>query len=234
MSTSAVMTGSLDNATLNEFEYRPVPPLVPVSAAFVLLSVMAFAWDVFVAVPLIGTVLAFIAWRQVATSQGTYSGGAVAKATLILLPVMTLSAVGVHAYSFATEIPPGYRRISFAADISDKGFLMDQGRAAVHPDVDALTKEPVFLKGYMYPTKQSENLKGFVLCKDSGDCCFGGQPKVTDMMYVEMQDGQQVNFRSGLVAVAGELKISPTVDQTGLNAVYKLECDFFSGAKTSY
>ncbi len=234
MSTSAVMARSLDNAAVNEFEYRPVPPLVPVSAAFVLLSVMAFAWDVFVAVPIVGTILAFLAWRQVVASQGTYSGGAVAKSTLFLLPLMTLSAVGVHAYSFATEIPPGYRRVSFATDISEKGFIMDQGRPSVHPDVDVLTQEPVFLKGYMYPTKQTENLGGFVLCKDSGDCCFGGQPKVTDMIFIEMQAGQKVDFRTGLVAVAGDLKVSPTVDQTGLNAVYKLECNFFSGAKTSY
>ncbi|MDX1969265.1 MAG: hypothetical protein SFV23_18960 [Planctomycetaceae bacterium] len=198
------------------------------------MSVMAFAWDVFVPVPLIGTVLAFIAWRQVAGSQGTYSGGVVAKATLVILPVTFLSALGFYAYSFATEIPPGYRRVSFATDISKKGFITDQGRTSVHPDVEALTQEPVFLKGYMYQTKQTENLSGFVLCKDSGDCCFGGQPKVTDMIFIEMQAGQKVDFRSGLVAVAGNLKVSPTVDQTGLNAVYKLECDFFSGAKTSY
>lgn len=218
----------------NEFDYRPVPPLVPVSATFILLSITAFMWDIFVLVPLIGCVLAFFAWRQIARSPKYYSGGMAAKMILCLLIAMALGATSLHAYSFATEVPDGFKRVSFASDISEKGFVVDQGRMGLHPDVEKLTDQPVFLKGYMYPTKQTHDLQSFVLCKDSGDCCFGGQPKVTDMIYVEMSQGQLVHHRTGLVAVAGTFKATPTLDPTGLNPVYKLECDFFSGAKTSY
>jgi len=234
MSSTATLDDVPIGAAANEFDYRPVPPLVPVSAAFLLFSITAFMWDVLVIIPLVGCLLAFLAWRQVSRAPQYYSGATAAKVILLVLATMTVSASALHAYSFATEVPDGFSRVSFASDISDKGFVVNKGRMDLHPDVQKLTDKPLFLKGYMYPTKQFQDIQTFVLCKDSGDCCFGGQPKVTDMIYIEMTKGQMVNHRSGLVAVAGTFRASPTLDPTGLNPVYKLECDFFSGAKTSY
>ncbi|MBI1344694.1 DUF3299 domain-containing protein [bacterium] len=234
MASTATLIDFPTETSPNEFQYRPVPPLVPVSAAFILLSITAFMWDMLVIVPVIGCVLAFLAWRQVARSPQFYSGGIAARVIFSILVIMAVGASSLHAYSFATEVPEGFERVSFATDISEKGFVVDEGKMGLHPDVQKLTDQPVFLKGYMYPTKQTHDLETFVLCKDSGDCCFGGQPKVTDMIYVEMAKGKLVHHRTGLVAVAGTFKATPTLDPTGLNPVYKLECEFFSGAKTSY
>jgi hypothetical protein len=233
----SMSTASLDYvpATLdNEFHYRPIPPLVPVAATFVALSLSAYAWDLLTVVPLVGSVIAWFAWRQVAREPGAYSGVSVAKASIVLTPLILVSALVLHAYSFATEVPEGFRRISFASDISDKGMVIDQGQAFVPKTVEELADQAVFLKGYMYPTKQVSGIPSFVLCKDTGDCCFGGQPKATDMIYIEMQGGKTVNYRSGMVSVAGVFKISPTLDPNGLNPVYKLDCDYFSPAKSSY
>lgn len=234
MSTSMACLDPREELYSSEFEYRPVPPLVPVSAAFVLLSLSAFAWDMLLIVPLIGSVLAFLGWRQVSRSAGAYSGGLMAAACALLLPMMTASAAGLHLYFYATEVPEGFQRVSFATDIADKGFLTDRGEMGIHPDVEALADQPVFLKGYMYPTRDTLNLSSFVLCKDSGDCCFGGQPKMTDMVYVEMEPGRTVDYRAGLVSVAGVFRTTPSLDPTGLNPVYKLDGQYFSGAKTSY
>jgi hypothetical protein len=218
----------------DEFSYRPVPPLVPISAAMVFLSITAFMWDVFIAVPIIGTVLAVLAWRKIARSNGDYSGGTVAAALAFLLPTIAVGAAAFHVVSFLTELPPGYQRVSFATDISQKGFVVEDGQPAVHPDVQKIAGNEVFLKGFMYPTKQMEDITSFVLCKDSGDCCFGGQPKQTDMIYIEMEPGRRVHYRAGLVAVAGKFEATPTLDPTGLNPVYKLTCEYFAPAKTSY
>ena len=234
MGTAGAVLDSLEPIPGNEFNYRPVPPLVPVSAIFVVLSATAYAWDLLVTVPILGSVLAYVAWRQVARSDGLYCGGGVAKACLLVMPLMAASAITLHAYTYATEVPEGFARVSFATDISDKGFVMESERMGLHPEVARLTEKPIFLKGYMYPTKEQHELHSFVLCKDSGDCCFGGQPKPTDMIYIEMQAGKTADFYSGLVSVAGVFKATPTLDPTGLNPVYKLECDFFSNAKTSY
>ncbi|HUQ68076.1 MAG TPA: hypothetical protein VM165_01050 [Planctomycetaceae bacterium] len=231
-------TATMDETTVepgqDEFSYRPVPPLVPISAAFVFLSITAFMWDVFIAVPVIGTVLALVAWRQIARSNGDYSGGWVAAAMSALLPAIAIGAAAFHIASFLTELPPGYQRVSFATDISLKGFVAENGQMGLHPDVQKLAGSEVFLKGFMYPTKDYRDLTSFVLCKDSGDCCFGGQPKPTDMIFIEMQPGKVVDHRPGLVAVAGKFEATPTMDPTGLNPVYKLTCEYFAPAKTSY
>ncbi len=234
MSATMTMVDFREPQVTNEFNYRPVPPLVPISAAFVLLSPLAFVWDTLVILPLVGAILAFMALRKIRRSHGDYSGGKLATFCSIVLLTTTVSAAGFHAYNFATELPEGFQRVSFPMDISAKGFVNVEGEVKVHPDVEKLAGQPVFLKGFMYPTKQTEGLTSFLLCKDSGDCCFGGQPKQTDMIFVQMPEGQTANFRAGLVAVAGEFQARPTIDETGLNPVYRLDAKVFGPAKTGY
>jgi hypothetical protein len=217
-----------------EFDYKPVPPLVPVSAAFVLFTLTAFLWDVLLVIPLIGLLLALVAIWQVKRSRGAYGGLKLATISAVMMVALSGSAVAFHAYNFATELPPGFQRVSFPNDISAKGLVIRDDEVNVPADVKQLDGSPIFLKGYMYPTQQSRGLTSFVLCKDNGDCCFGGQPKPTDMILVEMKEGLTVDDRRGLVAVAGDFRIHPTVDSTGLNPVYKIECTFFSPAKTAY
>lgn len=217
-----------------EFDYHPVPPLVPVSAAFVLFTLTAFLWDILLIVPLVGVLLALVAIWQVKSSRGAYGGLKLATISATLMVLLAGAASGFHAYNFATELPPGFQRVSFPNDISAKGLVIRDNEVSVPPDVKQLDGSAVFLKGFMYPTQKSQGLTSFVLCKDNGDCCFGGQPKPTDMILVEMKDGLTVKDRRGLVAVAGDFRIHPTVDSSGLNPVYKLECTYFSPAKTAY
>lgn len=234
MSATMAMVDFDQPEVTNEFNYRPMPPLVPISAGFVFLSPLAFVWDTMTVIPLIGAVLGLIAWRKIRSSAGEYSGGKLAGFCAVILLTTTVAAAGFHTYNFATELPEGYQRVSFPNDISNKGFVTVDGQTKVHPDVEQLAGKPVFLKGFMYPTKQTQGLKSFLLCKDSGDCCFGGQPKQSDMIFVEMQDGQTADFRTGLVAVAGLFEARPTLDETGLNPVYKIDAKMFGPAKTGY
>ncbi|MDP1796312.1 MAG: DUF3299 domain-containing protein, partial [Planctomycetaceae bacterium] len=184
--------------------------------------------------PLMGAILAFIALRKIRRSNGDYSGGKLALICCVVLMATTVSAAGFHAYNFATELPEGYQRVSFPMEISAKGFMTVEGLSKVHPDVEKFAGQPIFTKGFMYPTKQTTGLTSFLLCKDSGDCCFGGQPKQTDMIFVQMAEGQTADFRAGLVAVAGEFQARPTVDETGLNPVYRIDAKIFGPAKTGY
>jgi len=234
MSATMAMVDYEQPEVTNEFNYRPVPPLVPISAAFVLLSPLAFVWDTMAILPLVGAILALMAWRQIRRSQGAYTGATMATFCAALLLTTTVSAMGFHAYNFATELPDGFQRVSFPMDISAKGFVTVEGTVKVHPDVEKLEGQPVFLKGFMYPTKQTQGLTSFLLCKDSGDCCFGGQPKQTDMIFVELEEGQTAEFRQGLVAIAGEFHARPTIDETGLNPVYRIDAKVFGPAKTGY
>lgn len=234
MSTTMTMVDYNPPEVTNEFNYRPVPPLVPISAAFIFLSPLAFAWDTMTVVPLVGTVLAVLAWRQVRRSPREFSGQKIAGICAVVLLTTTVAAAGFHVYNFATEVPEGFQRVSFPNDISSKGFVTVEGQTKLHPDVEQLAGKPLFLKGFMYPTKQTEGITSFVLCKDRDECCFGGQPKQSDMIFVQMPEGKTATHWNGLVTVAGSFTAQPSVDETGLNPVYKIDAQFFSPAKTSY
>ena len=49
----------------------------------------------------------------------------------------------------------------------------------------------------MYPTKELQGLKTFLLVKDNAQCCFGGNPAMRDMILVNMVGNKTVNFHQG-------------------------------------
>lgn len=238
MSTVQEMTSDTFNRPeygADDFQYRPMPPLVPISLAFVFLSMLAGLSDLLLVVPLLGIVLAFVAYYQISRSQGELSGGGLALTSLVVMLALFVAFGSLHLVSYATEVPTGFTRINFANDISKKGLQMTEGQLGVHPDVLKLQDQPIYLKGYMYPFRETHGLKSFVLCKDSGECCFGGQPKPTDMILINMLDGATVDYQEKrLIGVAGTLRIQPTQDVSGLVPVYQLDCKYFAPAKTWY
>jgi hypothetical protein len=145
------------------------------------------------------------------------------------------SGTAVHAYNYATEVPEGYRRVNFTHDISKKGFPVGMdGAATIHPDVQQLDGQPIFLKGFMYPEQQTEGLAQFVLVKDNQQCCFGGQPNPADMILIEMEPGKTVDYYPSLVSVAGTFHAQAPGKAAGLTTVYRIEGTHFSRAKTSF
>lgn len=217
-----------------EFQYRPIPILVPISMGFVFLSLVAAMMAELIVVPIVGATLGWLAWREIRKSNGGLSGRGMAIASTFSQIVLAVGFAAMHTYSFATEVPPGFERVNFTSDISKKGFASQAGVIGIHPDVQKLVDQKIMVKGYMYPFRTMDGLKSFLLCRDSGDCCFGGQPKATDMILVRMKGDHTVRFRNGLVAVAGVFKAEPTVDETGFQPIYQLECDHFGPAKTWY
>ena len=220
---------------VDEFQYRPVPPLVAVSMAFTCLSLLAVISDLLLVVPLVGIVLAFVAYYQISRSHGDLSGGVLALSSIILMLLMFIVFGAMHLYSYASEVPDGFSRINFTSDISKKGFETTGQKLGIHPDVAKLADKPIYLKGYMYPFRESRGLTSFVLCKDSGECCFGGQPLPTDMILVNMIGGAKADYQNKrLVGVAGTLRVEPTYDASGLSPIYQMDCKYFAPAKTWY
>ena len=58
-------------------------------------------------------------------------------------------------------------------------------------------------------------------------CCFGGQPKLTDMIEVTLRDPRRVNFSYARRRLAGILKVDPRLKPiSGLQGVYyQLDAD---------
>lgn len=240
MSATQVMESGTDgqaaawSENAGDFEYRPTPALVSVAGAFAFFSLTAFIMDWLLLVPVVGLLLSATALWQIRQSRGAYGGWL---ATWLLTAVMFLEfggAAALYAYSYATEVPEGFRRVSFANDISKYELKTVNGELKIPEQVQELHDQSVFLKGYMYPERETYSKRRFVLCKDMGECCFGGNPKPTDMIVVEMDKPRTVDIKTGMVSVAGVFRTNADVGAAGLNPVYKLDCSFFSTAKTSY
>lgn len=219
----------------NEFTYRPIPPLAAATLGAGLLSLIGILIEFALPIAVLGILFGFIAARQIRRANGDYSGGGITKLG-IALSVFCLVGGSVRlAYAVATEVPEGFNRVSFTRDISKKGFVFRDGVNEFHEEVKALDGTNVFVKGYMYPTNQYEGLQEFILCRDSGECCFGGQPKLTDMIRVRVAgDLSGINFYSGLVAVAGEFKLSDLRRAGGMQPAYQMDVSYFSRAKSLY
>jgi hypothetical protein len=188
-----------------------------------------------VPIGLLGVVLGAVCLRQIRKADGGLSGKPLALVGFLLSLAFFVSGSTLHAYTIATEVPEGYRRVNFAYDISKKGFVTKDGQQNFHPDVQALNNEKIFVKGYMYPTGQTEGLTDFLLVKDNQQCCFGGQPALTDMIYVQMEEGKMARYSTGLVAVAGVFHTQSSVKgPADLTPVYALDAVYCARAKSGF
>ena len=220
---------------VNEFNYRPVPVLAPVSLFLGVCAILSLFSLLGVAIGLLGSILGALCLRQIRRAEGGLSGKPLALIGFLLSLGFFVSGSTLHAYTIATEVPEGYRRVNFTFDISKKGFVTTNGVGDFHPEVKALNNEKIFVKGYMYPTGQTEDLTSFLLVKDNQQCCFGGQPALTDMIYVEMQDGKTVNYSQSLMAVAGVFRTQNAAEgPANLTPVYGMDAVFCEHAKSGY
>lgn len=233
MELSAVQTVSADPA-FNEFAYKPIPPMAPVSALLGICSLSGLLSPLGVLFSVFGSLLGFLALRQIQSAEGDLGGRKIATLGMTMSAVLCLSGTALHIYWYQTEVPDGYQRISFGADISRKGFVVEEGVGKAHPDIVALEGKPLFIKGYMYPGTQLEDLTTFLLCRDNGDCCFGGQPKLTDMIQVKLKDGLTASHTQHLVSVAGVFRLRDLRKAGNLEPAFELEATHFSPAITSY
>ncbi len=87
-----------------------------------------------------------------------------------------------------------------------------------------LDGKKIYIKGYMYPVRQTHSLTRFVICRDNGTCCFGGQPKLNDMVEVKVKSGLSVDHTSSIRGIGGTFHARAETDPGGLGQiVYHIE-----------
>lgn len=212
----------------DEFDYRPVAILAPISLIVGVCSATGLMFPGGVLIGVAGILLASVSLWQIRTAQGELSGRWLGLAGLVVSTLFTVAGGGYHGYVYATEVPEGHERLSFSW-LSKQGMVIEEGQNPRPTDeVAQFDGKKIYIKGYMYPVRQRHGLTEFVLCKDNGDCCFGGQPKLTDMITVKMQPGLTVDLlEQQLVGVAGTFRAN-TVTQSGeLTSVYMIEGTHF-------
>lgn len=216
----------------NEFDYTPVSPWGPIALVLGVMSLSGFLglFGLFVAVAavLIGVVSVF----RIRAEGGLVKGMWMAVAGCVLsMSSLSLGSTRM-VWNYQHECPEGYQRVNFPNDIAAKQFLYFGAARKLHPDVAPYVNQKLFLKGFMWQTQKTDGLKGFVLLKDNGECCFGGKPQPYDMMWVELQDDQTTRAWTSLVAVSGTLEVNLTAGED--EPVYIMKADRVEEARTPF
>lgn len=101
--------------------------------------------------------------------------------------------------------------------------------------IDAIDHMPAWLKGlngqrikirgFMFPTFETEGIERFVLARDNQICCFGRDPKVYDLVQVDLKPGKTTNYIPSTRAfdVVGRLKFEMVAADDKPYGLYFLE-----------
>lgn len=204
--------------------YRPISPAAAVSVVAGLLAWLAGAlvYDLGVGVFLFAAAVGLLTGFRGISSVKRYdmAGRAAARAGVACSILALVTGGAVMAYQAMNEVPEGYIPISYEP-------LQPKGADMIPPSAKELDGKKVYIKGYMYPTDQTTQIKEFVLCRDNGTCCFGGQPKLTDMIQVKLKEPLALDYHTGLRYIAGNFKVEQSQAPGTLGTVlYHLEADY--------
>ncbi|MBW3598309.1 MAG: DUF3299 domain-containing protein [Planctomycetes bacterium] len=197
-------------------QYRTLNRLAVWSVALAILSVAAFLFPTLMVLPAVGAVLGLVAIRSIKRYPEEFSGLLAARIGAAACAAAFVGAVATHATVYALEVPEGYERISFYELQPD-----DDPQSPIPPEAKALDGKKVFIKGYVYPDGQQNNIRQFVLVPDRGTCCFGGQPKLTDMIEVTIRTDDRIKYSYQMRKLAGVLRVDDRLKPvSGLGGVY--------------
>jgi hypothetical protein len=200
--------------------YRAISPAAIGSLVFGLASVSAFINWWLVVIPIAGVLLAIFALRQISERSDELTGRPFALAGLAL---SAACAVGGHAtlwHEYLTEVPEGHVRLTYDDLQPDERVPGQVVPATIH-DQDG---KRVFIKGYVLAGTRREGIQTFILVRDQGDCCFGGNPKLTDRILVQLKPGRVFSYTDRRQKIIGEFHVraGKAVDVPG-DVVYQLQ-----------
>ncbi len=204
-------------------DYRAISGTAIAAAALAVLSPLAFFGWSLLAVPVVGLVLAAVALRDVTRRPEAVTGRGLAIGALAASLTSLAAGLFYQTSVYIGELPEGYARLNYAM----LQPLAGDPPTAVPDSARDMNGRDVLLKGYMYPGQRQRGIREFLLCRDQGDCCFGGQPKITDRVLVRLGDAKGIDFTQGLVKIAGRFRIEPAgTPELGGGVLYHLDDAF--------
>ena len=187
-------------------QYRSLSFLAVVAIVFGVISIPAAAagsLNPFLLIfPFVGMLLGLTAVLKLKNRTDEFTGLGLAKTGLMLSTILLFLGGAYAAYVYATEVPEGFQRIAFSELQPDPKFPRPWSPAA-----ENLVGKKVFVKGYVYPDDQLGEIKRFILVPDMGTCCFGGKPKIADMIQVTLEDPHRVKYSMMRRSLAGEFSL---------------------------
>jgi hypothetical protein len=174
------------------------------------------------------------------TRRDEFTGQRLAATGLGLSAFMLIAGTALQWYFNLVEVPEHYKgkEVAFRElqpeeniDLNELTRLRNANLELPLPDrAEELDGKEVFITGYVYPGSQSTALKKFVLVPDMKTCCFGGQPKLTDMIEVTLKDPLRIDFSYRRRGIGGVLKVHKSMQsrQELTGVVYELQADYLS------
>lgn len=207
----------LESRPADSYEnYRTLSKLAVLSLFFGIVSIGTFLFSIFLIFSIVGLPMGLVAWRATRRSPDELSGKIPAIMGVFVCLLTLVGGLTMYSVIYATEVPEGFARISFER-------LKSSPYGPEIPPEYALGLDgaSIFVKGYVYPGPQKQNLKRFVLVPDLGTCCFGGQPKLTHMIEVVLEDPLKVNYSTRKRKLAGKIRVERMPKPiSGLGGVY--------------
>jgi len=200
--------------------YRALSGVALAAAALAAFAPLAFIDWWLAVVPTLAIVLGTVALRDIHRRPQELAGRPLAIGAMLVATACLVGGLVRLSSIYAAELPSGFERLSYALLQPAEGDPPD----AVPEAVRALDGRDVLLKGYMYPGSRQHGIVQFLLVRDQGDCCFGGNPRITDRVNVQLADPRGIDFTPRLVKIAGRFRVRPTgAPDAGGVVLYHLE-----------
>jgi len=204
-------------------QYRTLNRAAVASVVLFMLGLTGLMFWQLLILPIAGIMLGYSALRSIQRFPDEYTGLPQARFGITACVLLLIGGIAWHTYSYATEVPEGYTRVSFSE------LQPEYGSPQLPKRVAELHKKPIFIKGYMHPSVSGRNkVNQFVLVPDMGTCCFGGQPKLTDMILVHTTPDARVAYGARVIRLAGEFKVGDHLEDYGdvKGVLYRLDADY--------
>ena len=210
-----------------EYElYRSLSKAAVVSLILALLSITVVLFPPLLILPLAGMLMGFTALANIRRFPKELTGEGLAKAGIAMSAMFFFMGGAGHTYVYLTEVPDGYQRVTWPVLQPTK----ERPDLPVSPEALELDGKQVFIKGYVHPAVEGMGpIRKFVLVPDMGTCCFGGQPKLTDMIEVTLMN-DTIRYNTQRQKLGGSLNVDTRKKPvSGLDGVYyTLQADYLN------
>jgi hypothetical protein len=210
--------------------YRSLHVAAILSVVFAVLSILTvFGWALWL-VPMLAITLGVLALKRIHYASEEYIGEGFARAGIALAIVFWIVGMGIHHYIQTHSVPAGYRPITFDTLQPNP----DQFGEIIPPvayDLEPSDKDPdkrIFITGYMYPGRQTINLKEFLLVPSLAHCNFCQQQlKSTETINVKFSGDLRTDYSAQEVKIGGKLRVDREQLINPLGGLpYQLEADY--------
>ena len=195
-----------------EGDYRALSTAAVSSLVLGLLAISAILGWTLLAIPLLGLCLGIYGVRTVNRYPQEYTGKRFGQIGIALSAIFLVAGVTWQSYVYATEVPEGYTRINYELLQPNPEILTER----IPPAAPELDGELIFIKGYVYPTEEQTGIRKFMLARDQGDCCFGGNPKETERILVTLKDPRGFRYSPKQFKVAGKFRFQQVHAPAGM------------------